>query len=170
VAEILNNRLGIAVARKTYKAYCQLLDLPRWQRIFNAGARPQRLLWASTGTKDPKASDILYVESLAAPLTINTLTETTLKAFADHGQTGQLMPRDGGDCEAVLAEFSEAGVDIEALADQLQKEGVESFVKSWNELIESITSKTIDLGKAGSTASSEHSVRAAETEVRWHKA
>ena len=117
------------------------------------GARPQRLLWASTGTKDPKASDILYVEALAAPLTINTLTETTLKAFADHGQTGQMMPRDGGDCEAVLAEFAEAGIDIEALADQLQKEGVESFVKSWNELIESIASKGVDLEKAGSTAS-----------------
>jgi transaldolase len=152
VPEGLSNRLGIAVAQQTYKAYCQLLDSPRWQRIFNAGARPQRLLWASTGTKDPKASDILYVEALAAPLTINTLTETTLNAFADHGQAGQPMPRDGGDCESVLAEFSDAGIDIKALADQLQKEGVESFVKSWNELIESTTSKGVDLEKAGSTA------------------
>ena len=152
VPEGLSNRLGIAVARKTYKTYCQLLGSPRWQRIFNTGARPQRLLWASTSTKDAKASDILYVEALAAPLTINTLTETTLKAFADHGKTGQMMPRDGGDCEAVLAEFAKAGIDIKALADQLQEEGVESFVKSWNELIESIASKSIDLEKAGSTA------------------
>lgn len=151
VPEILRDQLGIAIARQTYKAYRQLLDSPRWQRIFNAGARPQRLLWASTGTKDPKASDVLYVEALAAPLTINTLTETTLKAFADHGQTSPMMRRDGGDCEAVLAKFTEAGIDTEALADQLQKEGIESFVTSWNELIESTASKGIELEKASST-------------------
>lgn len=154
VPEALRNRLGIAVAQQTYKAYCELLDSPRWQRIFNAGARPQRMLWASTGTKDPKASDILYVEALAAPFTINTLTETTLKAFADHGKVGRTMRRDGGDCEAVLAEFAEAGIDTEALADQLQKEGIESFVKSWNELIESTASKGIELEKASSTTGS----------------
>lgn len=151
VPEILRDRLGIAVAQQTYKAYRQLLDSPRWQRIFNAGARPQRLLWASTGTKDPKASDVFYVEPLAAPLTINTLTETTLKAFADHGQTGSEMLSDGGDSEATLTQFAEAGIDAEALADRLQKEGIESFIKSWNELIESTASKGADLEKAGST-------------------
>ena len=151
VPEILRDRLGIAVAQQTYKAYCQLLDSPRWQRIFSAGARPQRLLWASTGTKDPKASDVLYVESLTAPLTINTLTETTLKAFADHGQIGPMMLSDGGDSEAILTQFAEAGIDTEALADRLQNEGIESFVKSWNELIESTASKGADLEKAGST-------------------
>jgi transaldolase len=111
-------------------------------------------LWASTGTKDPKASDVLYVEALAAPLTINTLTETTLKAFADHGQTGQIMRRDGGDCEAVLAGFAEAGIDLDALAGQLQREGIESFNKSWNELIESITSKGVELEKGESATGS----------------
>ena len=151
VPEQLNNKLGIAVAQQTYKAYCELLDSPRWQRIFNAGARPQRLLWASTGTKDPKASDILYVEALAAPFTINTLTETTLKAFADHGKVGRTMPRDGGDCESVLEEFADAGIDVDALADRLQKDGIESFVKSWNELIESTAFKGIELEKASST-------------------
>jgi len=151
VSEDLRDRLGIAVAQQTYKAYSQLLDSPRWQRIFNAGARPQRLLWASTGTKDPNASDILYVEALRAPLTINTLTETTLKAFADHGTTGPLMRRDGGDCQAVLAEFADAGINTQKLADQLQKEGIESFVKSWNELIEATTSKGVEPEKAGST-------------------
>jgi transaldolase len=153
VPERLHDRLGIAGARQTYKAYCQLLDSPRWQRIFNAGARPQRLLWASTGTKNPKASDILYVEALAAPLTINTLTEKTLKAFADHGKAGPIMRRDGDDCESVLAEFAEAGIDTGALAEQLLKEGIESFIKSWNELIESTTFKGIELEKASATIS-----------------
>jgi transaldolase len=154
VPKTMRDQLGIAVARQTYLAYCQLLDSPRWQHIFNAGARPQRLLWASTGTKDPKASDVLYVEALAAPLTINTLTETTLKAFADHGQTGQIMRRDGGDCEAVLRGFAEAGIDLDALAGQLQREGIESFDKSWNELIESITSKGVEFEKAESATGS----------------
>lgn len=146
----LRDQLGIAIARRTYKAYRDVLDSPRWQRIFNAGARPQRLLWASTGTKDPKASNVLYVESLIAPLTINTLPEATLKAFADHGRIGPAMSADGGECEAVLAKFAKIGIDTDALADQLQKEGAESFVKSWNELIESTTSKGEQLTKAGS--------------------
>jgi len=149
----LRDQLGIAIARRTYKAYRALLDSPRWQRIFNAGARPQRLLWASTSTKDPKASDVLYVEALAAPLTINTLTEKTLKAFADHGRVEQTIPSDGGDCETVLAQFTKAGIDLDALADQLQKEGIESFVKSWNDLIESTAAKGHELEKARSTGS-----------------
>lgn len=151
VPEFLRDRLGIAVAQQSYRAFRQLLDSPRWQRIFNGGARPQRLLWASTGTKDPKASDVLYVEALAAPLTINTLTETTLKSFADHGQAGPIMRSDGGDCEAVLTQFAEAGIDTEALAEQLQKEGIDSFVRSWTDLIESTASKGVELDKASST-------------------
>ncbi len=148
--EILRDRLGIAVAQQTYNAYRQLLDSPRWQRIFNAGARPQRLLWASTGTKDPKASDILYAAALTAPLTINTLPEVTLKAFADHGHIGATMASDGGDSEAVLTQFAKAGIDIVGLADQLQEQGAEAFVNSWNELIRSIASKGVELSKAGS--------------------
>ncbi|MEO8650384.1 MAG: transaldolase [Acidobacteriota bacterium] len=149
--ETLRDRLGIAIAQRTYKAYRRLLDSPRWQRIFNVGARPQRLLWASTGTKDPKASDILYVQALAAPLTINTLPEVTLRALADHGEIGAMMRADGGDCEAVLAKFSEAGIDIDRLAEQLQTEGAETFVKAWNELIESTASKNED-GKMADSA------------------
>ena len=145
----LQNRLGVAIGKRAYKAYCDLLAAPRWQRIFNAGGRPQRLLMASTGTKDPKASDILYVKELAAPLTVNTMPEPTLKAFADHGEVGPAIPGDGGDCEAVLAQFSQAGVDIDALAARLQDEGAASFVKSWNELMEVIASKSAVLKKAG---------------------
>ena len=121
---------------------------PRWQRVYNAGARPQRLLWASTGTKDPKASDILYVKALAAPFTVNTMPEGTLKALADHGELGALLPADGGDCEAVLAQFAKAGIDVDALAAQLQDEGAKSFVKSWNELMAVIASKSAALAKA----------------------
>jgi transaldolase len=149
VPEALRARLGVAVARRTYAAYRGVLDAPPWQRLFNAGARPQRLLWASTGTKDPKASDILYVRALAAPLTVNTMPEATLKAFADHGQIGAILPADGGDCEEVLAEFAKAGIDIDALAVQLQEEGAASFVKSWNELLECVASKSQALRKAG---------------------
>src|SRR6476660_8599241 len=116
----LNNQLGIAMANRTYKAYRELLDSPRWQRAFNAGAKPQLLLWASTGTKDPKASDVLYVKALAAPFTVNTMPEGTLKALAEHGDLGSIMSPDGGDCETVLTHFSEAGVKVDALADQLQ--------------------------------------------------
>lgn len=150
VPDELRNQLGIAVARRTYKAYRELLDSPRWQRIFNCGARPQRLLWASTGTKDPKAPDVLYAEALIAPLTINTLPEVTLKAFADHGRIGPMMSEDGGDCEIVLAKFADAGIDTDALADRLQNEGAETFVKAWNELIESTLSKGAELTKVSS--------------------
>jgi transaldolase len=142
VPEALRNGLGIAIAKRTYKAYRELLASQRWQRAFNAGARPQRLLWASTGTKDPSASDFLYVKSLAAPFTVNTMPEVTLKALADHGAVGSALPADGGDCEEVLARFAQAGVDIDALAAQLQDEGAKSFVKSWNDLMEVITSKS----------------------------
>ena len=112
VPEVLHDRLGIAIAKRTYKAYRDLLDSPRWQRLFNAGARPQRLLWASTGTKDPNASDVLYIKALAAPFTVNTMPEGTLKAFADHGEIGPMLPADGGDCEVVLAQFTKAGIDL----------------------------------------------------------
>jgi transaldolase len=144
----LRNQLGIAIAKRTYKAYRTLLDSPRWQRAFNAGARPQRLLWASTGTKDPKASDVLYIKALAAPFTVNTMPEGTLKALADHGEVGAILPVDGGDCEEVLARFAMAGVDVDALAAQLQDEGAKSFVKSWNELLAVIDSKSTALKKA----------------------
>src|SRR5262250_1801462 len=127
----LQNQLGIAVAHRTYKAYRDLLGSPRWQRAFNAGARPQRLLWASTGTKDPKASDVLYIKALAAPFTVNTMPEATLKALADHGELGSIMAADGGDCEATLEQFANAGIKVDALAAQLQADGAKSFVKSW---------------------------------------
>jgi transaldolase len=144
----LTNRLGIAVAQRTYKAYLELLASPRFQRAANAGARVQRLLWASTGTKDPKASDTLYVKALAAPFTINTMPDATLKAFGDHGQVGELLAPDGGDCEKVLASFVKAGIDIDALATQLQNDGAASFVKSWNDLMASIESKSSVMRKA----------------------
>ncbi len=146
--EALRNQLGIAIAKRTYKACRTLLGSPRWQRAYNAGARPQRLLWASTGTKDPQASDVLYIKALAAPFTVNTMPEGTLKALAEHGQLGEILPADGGDCEEVLARFAQAGVDVDALAAQLQDEGAKSFVKSWNELMDVIASKSADLAKA----------------------
>jgi len=149
VPEALRDRLGIAIAERTYKAYRILLGSPRWQRVYNAGARPQRLLWASTGTKDPKASDVLYIKALAAAFTVNTMPEGTLKALAEHGDVGPLLPVDGGDCEAVLKEFARAGIDTDALAAQLQDEGAKSFVKSWNELMAVIASKSAALAKAG---------------------
>ena len=144
----LRDQLGIAIARRTYKAYRSLLASPRWQRAFNAGARPQRLLWASTGTKDPKASDVLYVKALAAPFTVNTMPEATLKALADHGELGAILPADGGDCEVVLAQFAKAGIDVNALAARLQDEGANSFVNSWNDLMSVITSKSASLKQA----------------------
>jgi transaldolase len=147
--EALRNKLGIAIAQRTYKAYRGLLDSPRWQRLLNAGAQPQRLLWASTGTKDPKASDVLYIESLVAPFTINTIPDATLKAVADHGEIAAVLPADGGDCEEVLAGFARVGVDVDALAAQLQDEGARSFVKSWKELLECIASKSAALEAAG---------------------
>jgi transaldolase len=149
VPEELRDRLGIAVAKQTYKAYRALLDSPRWQRLSNAGARPQRLLWASTGTKDPKASDVLYIKSLAAPFTVNTMPEATLKALADHGEVGPILPAHGGDCEEVLARFAKAGIDVPALAARLQDEGARSFVKSWEELLECVASRSEALKKAG---------------------
>lgn len=145
----LRDRLGIAVARRAYKAYRELLDSPRWLRLLNAGARPQRLLWASTGTKDPDASDVLYLEALASPFTINTVPEKTLRAFADHGRVGELMPTDGGNCEEELDRFRRAGIDIDALATQLQREGAEAFDKSWKDLLECVSSKRDALKKAG---------------------
>jgi transaldolase len=148
VPEALRNQLGIAIAKRTYKAARVLLSSPRWHRIYNAGARPQRLLWASTGTKDPQASDVLYIKALAAPFTVNTMPEGTLKALAEHGELGTIIPADGGDCEEVLAQFAKAGVDIDALAARLQDEGAKSFVKSWNELMAVIDSKSAVLKKA----------------------
>ena len=138
----MNNRLGIAIAGRIYQAYLDLLGSSRWQRIYNEGARPQRLLWASTGTKDPKASDILYIKALASPFTVNTMPEATLKALADHGDIASMMAADGGDCESVLEQFTRADINVETLAIRLQSEGAESFVKSWNELMEGIASKS----------------------------
>ncbi|MXS85785.1 transaldolase [Nitrosomonas sp. HPC101] len=142
VPEKLQNKLGIAIANRTYKAVCEQLGSARWLRIYNAGARPQRLLWASTGTKDPKASDVLYATALAAPFTINTMPEKTLSALVDHGDlSGGTMPVDGGDSETVLQQFTEAGIDIDALAVSLQEEGARKFVDSWRDLMEVIASK-----------------------------
>jgi transaldolase len=148
VPKTLDNRLGIAIAGRTYQAYLELLNTPRSQRAYNAGARPQRLLWASTGTKDPQASDILYIKALASPFTVNTMPEATLKALADHGEIGPAMATDGGDCEKVLADFAKAGINVETLAAQLQDEGAKSFVKSWNELLAVIASKSATLKEA----------------------
>jgi transaldolase len=148
VPDALRNQLGIAIAKRTYKAYRALLDSARWQGVYNAGARPQRLLWASTGTKDPAASDVLYVKALAAPFTVNTMPEGTLKALADHGELGAILPPDGGDCEETLAQFGQAGIDVESLAAKLQDEGAESFDKSWNELMACISSKSSAIKKA----------------------
>src|SRR5690348_11416082 len=144
----LTNRLGIAVAQRTYEAYRELLDSARFQRAANAGARAQRLLWASTGTKDPKASDTLYVKALAAPFTINTMPDGTLRAFEEHGKIGEMLAPDGGDCQTVLASFAKAGVDIDALATRLQEEGASSFVKSWKDLMACIDSKRSAIRKA----------------------
>src|SRR3954451_15635957 len=131
----MHNILGIAIAKQTYAAFRRVITWPRYARLANAGARPQRLLWASTGTKDPDASDVLYVKALQAPFTVNTMPEQTLLDFADHGVLGEQMPADGGYAYATLGQFEQAGVDVGALAAQLQKEGAESFVKSWHELL-----------------------------------
>ncbi|HEY7065214.1 MAG TPA: transaldolase [Chloroflexota bacterium] len=141
----MHNQLGIAMAKQTYKAYRDLIMSPRYGRLANAGARPQRLLWASTGTKDPDASDVLYVKALQAPFTVNTMPEETLLDFGDHGEIGELMAADGGDAEATIARFRSAGVDVAALAAQLQKEGADSFVNSWNELMACIAAKSDQL-------------------------
>ena len=138
----LKDKLGIAIGGRAYHAYRELLDSPRMQRLMNEGARPQRLLWASTGTKDPEASDTLYIEAFASPLTVNTMPEPTLKAFADHGKVGDLMAPDGGNSELILQQLEQAGIDVAALAARLQDEGKASFVKSWEELMGSIESKS----------------------------
>jgi transaldolase len=145
----LRGRLGIAVAKRTYRAYRELLDSERWQRLANEGARPQRLLWASTGTKDPEASDVLYVESLAAPFTVNTMPDKTLLAFADHGEVGHPLPADGGDAEEVLTRFADAGIDVDELAARLQREGAEAFDASWRDLLGSIGSEAERLAGTG---------------------
>jgi transaldolase len=138
----LKDKLGIAVAKQAYAAYRELLDSERWLRLANEGAHPQRLLWASTGTKDPEASDVLYVEMLAAPLTVNTMPDKTLLAFADHGQVGEPLPADGGDAEEILQAYREAGIDPTEVAAKLQSDGAESFVKSWQALVAAISSQT----------------------------
>jgi transaldolase len=148
VPPALTNTLGIAIGQQAYRAYAELLTSSRWRRAFNAGARPQRLLFASTGTKDPKASDILYIKALVAPLTVNTMPEGTLKAFADHGEVGSELRADGGDSEKVLGEFGKASVDLDALAAKLQDEGAASFVASWNNLLSVIASKGSSLARA----------------------
>jgi transaldolase len=145
----LRNQLGIAVAKRAYRAYRELLDSARWQRLANEGARPQRLLCASTGTKDPEASDVLYVEALVAPFTINTMPDKTLLAFADHGVVGEPLPADGGDADEVLARFAEAGIEEGELAARLQEEGAEAFEKSWQDLLSSIGSEAERLTTAG---------------------
>jgi transaldolase len=137
----MRNRLGIAVAGRTYQAYRDLLATPRWRRLSDAGARPQRLLWASTGTKDPGASDTLYIEALAAPDTITTMPDSTLLAFADHGQLRGVLPADGGDAEDVIADFRRVGVDDETLATRLQREGVAGFERSWHDLLDRIAAR-----------------------------
>jgi len=147
----LRNRLGIAVGHRTYQAYCQLLAAPRWKKLAAAGARPQRLLWASTGSKDPQASASLYVEALAAPGTIDTMPEKTLRAFAAQGELRGVMAVDGGDAETMLATFAEAGIDIDALSQRLQQEGASSFGKSWKKLLGRIAEKSnalVNDGKA----------------------
>jgi transaldolase len=141
VASPFHNRLGIAIAMRTYKAHCEWLATDRWKRLAAAGAQVQRLLWASTGTKDPAASDTLYVQALAAPGTINTLPEKTLLAFADHGKVERALPADGGYAEAVIAEFRREGVDDDALAARLQHEGVAAFAASWHALLARISEK-----------------------------
>jgi transaldolase len=141
VSDGLRNRLGVAVGGRAYRAYRELLASDRWLRLMNEGARPQRLLWASTGTKDPDASDTLYIEAFASPFTVNTMPEPTLKAFADHGEVGELFPPDGGNSAQALEEFEAAGIDVTALADRLQEEGKDSFDKSWEELLKTIRSQ-----------------------------
>ena len=149
VPPALEGRLGIAVAKRTYKTYRDLLASDRWLRLLNVGARSQRLLWASTGTKDPKMSDVLYVKSLAAPHSVNTMPEKTLLALADHGEIGPMLPHDGGDAEQTLQRFVQAGVDLDALAAQLQRDGAAAFVNSWQDLLKCIEEKSSRLRKAG---------------------
>jgi transaldolase len=148
VPDELRNKLGIAVAADGYRAYRELLDSDRWQRLANEGARPQRFLFASTGTKDPNASDTLYIEALAAPDSINTMPDKTLQAFADHGKVGDPLPADGGEPAASLPQFESAGIDLGALAARLQREGATAFDKSWHEMLDTIESKSRALASA----------------------
>jgi transaldolase len=141
VPDALRDKLGIAIGQQVYKAYRDLLESDRWQRLANFGARPQRLLFASTGTKDPKASDVLYINALAAPNTINTMPEKTLLAFSEHGNVTNTLPRDGGDCERVLADFRSAGIDLDKLASDLQSQGAKAFDESWSKLLDAIEAK-----------------------------
>ena len=145
----LQNQLGVAIGKRTYKAYRDLLDSNRWLRLINKGARSQRLLWASTGTKDPKAPDTLYVKSLASPHTVDTMPEKTLLALADHGEIKDMLPRDGGDAEDVIKRFNQAGVDTDKLAADLQRDGAAAFVKSWDDLLACLVDKSTALKKAG---------------------
>ncbi len=149
VPAALDNRLGIAIAKRTYTAYRDLLDSDRWLRLLNMGARPQRLLWASTGTKDPDAPDLLYITSLAAPHSVNTMPEKTLQALADHGDIDTMLPRDGGDAEDVLDRFAQAGVDLGARAATLQQDGAAAFVKSWDALLARIADKSVAIKRPG---------------------
>jgi len=148
VPPAMRDRLGIAIGKRIYKAYRELLGSDRWLRLANLGARAQRLLWASTGTKDPKSPDILYVKALASPHTVDTIPEKTLLAMADHGEVGPMLAADGGDAERELAEFTKAGINIDALAEQLQQEGAASFVKSWDDLLACIADKSAAIKKA----------------------
>jgi transaldolase len=145
----LQNRLGIAIAARTYRAYRELVASPRWRTLAAAGARSQRLLWASTGTKDPKAPETLYIEALAAPDTIATIPEKTLRAFAERGNLKGALAADGGDADAVLARFGAAGIDVDRLATELQRDGVQAFAKSWAELLQRIASKSTALADIG---------------------
>jgi transaldolase len=149
VPEELRDRLGIAVARQAYRAYRELLDSPRWERLANEGARPQRQLWASTSVKDPEAPDVMYVAALAAPFTINTMPDRTLEAFADHGEVGDFLPADGGDSDEVIAAFAKADIDADSLAGELQREGADAFVTSWKDLLDRIGSRHEQLSGAG---------------------
>jgi transaldolase len=142
VPDELRDKLGLAIGKRTYAAYRELLDSDRAMRLRNEGAKAQRLLWASTGTKDPDASDVLYIEGLAAPFTVNTMPEKTMKAFADHGTAGETLPIDGGDAEELLKAFNDAGIDTDALATKLQDDGAAAFVKSWDELLGTIAEQT----------------------------
>jgi transaldolase len=136
------DKLGVAIGQQTYKAYRDVLESDRWQRLANSGARAQRLLFASTGSKDPKASDVLYIGALAAPNTVNTMPEETLLAFGQHGQVNGVIPRDGGDCEQVLAEFGKVGIDVAKLGADLQTDGAKSFDESWKDLLNAIEAKS----------------------------
>lgn len=145
VPDTLKNKLGIAIGQQIYKAYRDLLESNRWQRLENAGARPQRLLFASTGTKDPKASDVLYINALAAPNTINTMPEKTLLAFSDHGEVVSSIPRDGRDFQRVLDNFSSAGINLDQLAAKLQADGAKAFEESWTKLLKALDGKSKSL-------------------------